>query len=79
MPVFLAAAGALIEQSAKPVIKLKKDQPTRLMFFTLEGERRERKRFVTLNPHFAHAFPMLGQYDTSIKPMYRRRMIGPAS
>lgn len=58
MPVRLAAAGALIAHNAKLVIKLKKDQPARLMFFTLQGERRERKRFVTLNAHFGCVGPI---------------------
>ena len=58
MPVRLADAGALIAQSAKLVIKLKNDQPARLMFFTLQGERRGRKRFVTSNAHFAYVGPI---------------------
>jgi hypothetical protein len=52
MPVRLAAAGALMAHTAKLVIKLKNDQPARLMGFTLQGERLGRKRFVTVNTHF---------------------------
>ena len=53
MPVRLAAAGALMAHNAKLVIKLEKNQPARVMFFTLQGERRERKCFVAGSAHFA--------------------------